>query len=60
MVLYLTEEDVGRLLSMPDCIEALQASFRDLAEGRASCRPRARASVRGGMLHLLGAGSERL
>jgi ornithine cyclodeaminase/alanine dehydrogenase-like protein (mu-crystallin family) len=60
MALYLSEDDVGRLLSMRDCIEALQESFRDLAEGRASYRPRARAAVRGGMLHLLGAASERL
>lgn len=57
MALYLTEEDVGRLLTMEGCIEAVEQAFRQWAEGRADCRPRARAAIPGAMLHSLSAGS---
>src|SRR2546428_11493273 len=58
MALYLTEEDVGRLLSMEACVEGVETAFRQWADGRADNRPRARASVRGAILHALAAGSE--
>jgi len=58
MTLYLTEDDVARLLPMEACIEAVEAVFRQWGEGRADNRPRARAVVRGAMLHALAAGSE--
>src|SRR3989441_6829120 len=58
MALYLTEADVGRLLPMQACIEAVESAFRQWADGRADNRPRARASVRGAVLHALAAGSE--
>lgn len=58
MALYLTEDDVGRLLTMEACIESVEDAFRQWAEGRASNRPRSRASVGGGMLHVLAAASE--
>ena len=58
MPLYLTEDEVGRLLPMPACIEAVEQAFRQWAEGRASNRPRARATLRGGMLHSLSAASD--
>ena len=58
MTLYLTEDDVTRLLPMEACIEAVEAVFRQWGEGRADNRPRARAVVRGAMLHALAAGSE--
>src|SRR5438093_78500 len=58
MALYLTEGDVGRLLSMEACVEAVETAFRQWADGRADNRPRARASVRGAVLHALAAGSE--
>src|SRR5213594_4509940 len=58
MALYLTEDEVGRLLSMQACVEAVEAAFQQWAEGRADNRPRARAAVRGAMLHALAAGSE--
>jgi alanine dehydrogenase len=58
MALYLTEDDVGRLLPMEACVEAVEAAFRQWAEGRADNRPRARAAVRGAVLHTLSAGSE--
>ncbi|MGH2667530.1 MAG: ornithine cyclodeaminase family protein, partial [bacterium] len=60
MALYLTEEEVASLLSMEACIEALDAAFRQAAEGRATFRPRSRAAVRGGVLHVLPAASEAL
>jgi len=58
MPLFLTEDDVGRLLSMEDCLEAVEAVFREWGEGRADNRPRARAAVRGAVLHTLSGGSE--
>ena len=60
MALYLTEDEVSSLLTMEDCIEALEAAFRQAAEGRATFRPRSRAAVRGGVLHVLPAASEAL
>jgi len=60
MFLYLTEEDVTRFLDVRECIDALEASFRDWGEGRASNRPRSRASLPGGLLHVLPAASDRL
>jgi len=57
MALYLTEEDVGRLLPMEACIEAVEQAFRQWAEGRADNRPRARAAIPGALLHALAAGS---
>ena len=60
MPLYLTEEDVGRFLTMEACIEAVEAAFRHWAEGRAANRPRSRAAIPGAMLHALPAASEPL
>ncbi len=58
MALYLTEEDVGRLLTMEACIEALEEAFRQWAAGAATNR--SRAALRGGMLHVLAAASDHL
>ncbi|HKQ96738.1 MAG TPA: ornithine cyclodeaminase family protein, partial [Candidatus Polarisedimenticolia bacterium] len=60
MPLWLTEDDVGRLLTMDACIEAVEASFRHWAEGRAANRPRSRAAIEGAMLHTLPAASQPL
>jgi ornithine cyclodeaminase/alanine dehydrogenase-like protein (mu-crystallin family) len=60
MPLYLGEDDVARLLTMEACIEAVEASFRHWAEGRAANRPRSRATIAGAMLHALPAASEPL
>lgn len=60
MAIYLTEDDVGRLLTMEACIDAVEEAFRQWAEGRADNRPRARATTRGGMLQSLSAASEAL
>ena len=40
MPLLLTNDDVRELLSMPTCIDALEAAFRDYADGAAVNRPR--------------------
>jgi|SRR5262245_1213201 len=58
MAIYLNEADVERLLPMRECVEAVEHAFRQWGEGRADNRPRARASVRGALLHALAAGSE--
>jgi len=58
VALYLTEQDVERLLDMEACVEAVEQAFRQWAEGRADNRPRERATVRGAVLHALAAGSE--
>lgn len=41
MTLVLNNEDVARVLSIDDCLEVLEETFRDYAEGRAVNRPRA-------------------
>src|SRR5207247_9828831 len=58
MTLYLTEDDVARLLPMEACVEAVEAGLRQGGEGRADNRPRGRAVVRGAMRQGLSAGSE--
>ncbi|HYM38542.1 MAG TPA: ornithine cyclodeaminase family protein [Thermoplasmata archaeon] len=44
-MLYLSEEDVARLLTMGDALREVEAALRDLGEGKADNRPRQR--VRG-------------
>lgn len=45
MPIVITDDDVRRLLSMPECIDAMRVCFRDFAEGRAVSRPRVRYTV---------------
>ncbi len=40
MTLVLNNEEIGELLSMPECMARLEEAYRDLAEGRAVTRPR--------------------
>ena len=42
MTIIITDEDVKRLLSVRDCIEAMRVAFGDLANGAAVNRPRMR------------------
>jgi len=42
MTIIITDDDVKRLLPMPECIEAMRVAFRDFAEGVAVNRPRMR------------------
>ena len=46
--LYLTEADVTALLTPADAIEAVEASFRRLAEGAVDNRPRERLPIEEG------------
>ncbi len=38
-MLYLTEAEVDRLLSMDDALREVEAALRDLGEGKAENRP---------------------
>jgi ornithine cyclodeaminase/alanine dehydrogenase-like protein (mu-crystallin family) len=40
MTLILSNDDVGKLLTMPDCIEVLEEAYAELAEGRGVSRTR--------------------
>ena len=40
MTLFLSNEDVARVLTMPDTIAALERAYADIASGEAICRPR--------------------
>jgi alanine dehydrogenase len=42
MTIIITDDDVKRLLSMEDCMEAMRVAFRDFANGTAVNRPRMR------------------
>jgi len=57
MPLWLTEDDVGRFLTMDACIDAVEGALRHLATGTAVNRPRTRATVPGATLHALPAAS---
>lgn len=54
MTLLLSEEDVEAVLDVRDCIDALEAAFREHAEGEAVNRPRSHTYLRRGPdLHYL-------
>lgn len=40
MTLILSNDDVGKLITMPDCIAVLEEAYRELAEGRGVSRTR--------------------
>src|SRR5580692_7867315 len=42
VTIIITDDDVKRLLPMPDCIEAMRVAFRDFSDGSAVNRPRMR------------------
>ena len=46
MTLILSNADVGELLTMPECLEALEEAYRELAEGRGVSRQRSDSIVR--------------
>ena len=58
MAVYLTEQDVERLLRPADGVEAVEASFRRLAAGTARNRPRYRIPFAGGTLQVMAAVDE--
>ncbi len=45
MTIVITDDDVKRLLSMEECIEAMHTAFADLADGKAASLPRMRYAV---------------
>jgi alanine dehydrogenase len=55
MVLYLTEQDVGQLLTMSVALEAVEEAFLHLGTGKAENLPRRRLHASGGLLHLMAA-----
>src|SRR4051794_8035248 len=55
MTLLLTEADIGRVLTMPIAIEAVEGAMRAGGSGSAVNRARERVRTRGGTLHLMGA-----
>jgi ornithine cyclodeaminase/alanine dehydrogenase-like protein (mu-crystallin family) len=59
-VLYLTEDEVGRLLTMDLALEAVEAGFRKLALDEAENIPRQRCQTDHVMLHVLPAAAKTL
>src|SRR5919199_1237106 len=55
MTLYLTEEEVGGLLTIEDALEAVEGSFRRLAAGGVQNVPRQRLRLEGGILAVMSA-----
>jgi alanine dehydrogenase len=53
--LYLTEEQVGELLTPADAVDAIEESFRRLARGSVQNQPRRRLGLDDGMFALMGA-----
>ena len=53
MPLYLTEDDVDRLVTMADAMSAVEACFRHQGTGQATTEPRRRVRVPEGMLHVM-------
>src|SRR5262245_61359506 len=59
-VLYLTEDEVGRLLTMDLALEAVEAGFRKLALDEAENVPRRRCQTDQVMLHVRSAAAKTL
>jgi ornithine cyclodeaminase/alanine dehydrogenase-like protein (mu-crystallin family) len=55
VTLYLTEEEVGGLLTTDDALEAVEESFRRLAAGSVTNRPRDRLRLEDGILAVMAA-----
>jgi len=56
MALYLTEAEIGGLLTMPEVVDALEETFRARARGEIVNRPRIRVPITGGSYNLMPAG----
>src|SRR5262245_56211673 len=52
-ILYLREEEIAELVTVPDTIEVLEQVFRDQATGGAINNPRNRLKMPGTTLHLM-------
>jgi alanine dehydrogenase len=58
MALYLTEEDVEKLLTMREAIEAVELALRELGENKAANTSRSRVHVADHVLNVLAAGTQ--
>ena len=56
MALYLTEAEIGGLLTMPDVVDALEEMFRARARGEIVNRPRVRVPITAGSYNVMPAG----
>lgn len=59
-ILYLSEQDVVGLISIPLALETMAEAFRNLAAGQASNVPRVRAQGKGIVLHSMSAAADYL
>ncbi|MEK6986528.1 MAG: ornithine cyclodeaminase family protein [Candidatus Thermoplasmatota archaeon] len=55
-MLFLTEEEVGQLLTMKDAIREVEAALRAMGEGKVEVRPRQRVRMPHALLHIMPAG----
>jgi alanine dehydrogenase len=55
MPLYLTEQEIGELLSPADAVDAIEGCFRRMAAGAVENRPRYRLRLEGGALAVMAA-----
>lgn len=55
MALFIREDDIARMLRMPDVVAAVEDAFRQQGLGTAVNRPRQRASSGGTILHVMSA-----
>ena len=53
MPLLLTDKEVNELMSMSQCVDAVEDAFRQAGEGKAWNRPRSRIRMPGGFHHLM-------
>lgn len=60
MALILREDDVRRLLTMPDTVDILEQAFVALAGGNAVNHPRTRIVLNNGVMHLLASATQSL
>src|SRR6266478_9835710 len=52
-ILYIKDEEVQQLVTVPEVIETLEAAFGDQAKGRAFTNPRNRLRLPGATLHIM-------
>jgi alanine dehydrogenase len=55
MPLLLTDTDINKLMTMKECVEVIEDSFRQVADGQTWNRPRSRIRMPRGFHHLLAA-----
>ncbi|MCI0475154.1 MAG: hypothetical protein L0Y55_02815, partial [Anaerolineales bacterium] len=56
MAIFLSEQNVEQLLTMPDALRLVEDALRDFGNGGAQNRPRQRVRAANGVLHVMPAG----